>query len=229
MPDPTPMVRAHGVWADMTRRHADHQATAPRDGVPAHRPKAAVLACSDARVPPSVLFGQAAGSLFVVRLAGNSATPGAIASLTYAVAHLGVELVVVLGHTSCGAVTAAVEGAPDPTLGPVLTPIDEMLTACRHCDSVDAAVAANVRHNVARLRRDRGHLGAAVRAGDVIVRGAVHDLATGELVDVDGDGAIDATTPTPITDTVGNPTSIQPTSNPTSIRPTTTELTGSHS
>lgn len=171
------------TWQDMVRRHADYAVdAAPLDGP--HRPTAAVLACSDARVPPTLIFGQEPGSLFVVRLAGNSATRGAVASLTYAVEHLGTDLVVVLGHTGCGAVAAALDGHAAPTLDPILIPIDEMLDTCTGCDDVDDAVVANVRHNVRRLQRDRGPLGQAIASGKAIVRGAVHDLTTRQLLDV---------------------------------------------
>jgi carbonic anhydrase len=174
----------------MVERHA-RLAVASPDGPLPHRPRAAILACSDARVPPSLLFGQEPGSLFVVRLAGNSATPGAIASLTYAVEALETDLVIVLGHTACGAVGAALDQVDaDPlthNLAPILTPIDEMLAGCDACDDTDTAVAVNVVHNIGRLRRDRGPLGDAIRNGRVIVRGAVHDLATGRLVDVTPD------------------------------------------
>ncbi len=200
MPD-----RADATWAEMVRRHADvavarAEAELEPGDLPQHRPTAAILACSDARVPPSLLFGQEPGSLFVVRLAGNSATPGAVASLTFAVDHLGVELVVVLGHTGCGAIEAALAGSAPAVLAPILTPIDEMLAACESCAGRDAAVYANVRHNVDRLRRDRGPLGVATREGRVTIIGAVHDLATGALVDIHRDdetSARHATDPSP--------------------------------
>jgi carbonic anhydrase len=174
-------------WAALVRRHAEIARTAPPAATfPDHRPDVAILACSDARVPPSVIFGSEPGSSFVVRLAGNSATAGAVASLTYAVAVLGVDLIVVLGHTGCGAVAAALDADTDPHFNPILTPIDEMLAACATCrDDLDAAVATNVRHNVERLRRDRGPLGRAIAAGQVDVRGAVHDLRSGDLTDID--------------------------------------------
>ncbi len=183
--------RAETIWTEMVQRHSDIAATVVQTasldagGLPPHRPSAAILACSDARVPPSLLFGQDPGSMFVVRLAGNSATPGAVASLAYAVDHLGVDLVVVLGHTGCGAIEAALDRSAPAVFAPILTPIDEMLVACDSCGDVDAAVFANVRHNVARLCRDRGPIGNAVRTGRVTVKGAVHDLTTGELVDLD--------------------------------------------
>ena len=136
---------------------------------------------TDARVPPSVLFGQPAGSLFMVRLAGNSATPGAVASLTYAVEALGTELIVVLGHSGCGAVTAAVEHGADPALAAVVDPISEAIAISPDCRTVDEAVIENVRCNVRRLRDDDGALGRAIAEGRVVVRGAVHDLVSGEL------------------------------------------------
>ena len=178
------------VWTELVRRHDEHVATHGYDGTVAdHSPSAAVLACSDARVPPSVLFGQDAGSLFVVRIAGSSATAGAVASLTFAVEHLGCPLVIVLGHTNCGAVRAALDETPDPVLAPVLAPIlapiDEMLAACGSCNGdLDAAVAANVAHNLRRLRGNRGPLGRALADGRAVLRGAVHDLASGRLVEI---------------------------------------------
>ncbi|MFW2334975.1 carbonic anhydrase [Ilumatobacter sp.] len=179
------MSDATTTWNEMKRRHAEVCATGQVGIAPEpRRPAAAVLACSDARVPPSLMFGHP-GELFVVRLAGNSATPGAIASLTYAVEQLDTDLVVVLGHTGCGAVQAALASDAPSTFDAIVTPIDEMLTACGDCDDIDAAVTANVRHNVRRLRRDRGPLGHAVRAGRVVLRGAIHDVRTGHLIDLD--------------------------------------------
>jgi carbonic anhydrase len=174
-------------WERMVERHAEVALTIPHDvgGPPPHRPDVAILACSDARVPPSLVFGQEPGTSFVVRVAGNSATPDAVASLAYAVEVLGVDLVVVLGHTGCGAVNAALAPSVDPTFNPILTPIDEMLATCSTCGDADAAVAANVQYNVGRLERDRGPLGAAIAQGRVTVRGAVHDLTTGCLIELD--------------------------------------------
>lgn len=194
MPDrliqpPQPSAIAAGeVWDDLVQRH-DVNAVGHGDGIPEHRPIAAVLACSDARVSPSVFFEQPPGALFLVRLAGNSATPDAVASLTYAVEQLQTSLVVVLGHTGCGAVEAARTLGPDhpvaALLAPILGPIDEMLDDCATCQSDgDAAVVANVRRNLQRLVRDRGPLGRAICEGRVALRGAVHDLATGRLVEV---------------------------------------------
>jgi carbonic anhydrase len=80
----------------------------------AQHPIAVVIGCSDSRVPPEILFDQGIGDLFVVRVAGNVCAAHEIGSAEYATEHLGTPLVVVLGHTSCGAVTAAVAGGEVP-------------------------------------------------------------------------------------------------------------------
>jgi len=170
----------HSTWERLVAAHRAPEG----DGEPEHQPDAAILACSDARVPPSVIFDQPAGSLFVVRHAGNTARPGSVASLDYAVDHLGVRLVIVLGHTDCGAVTAALGAtAPDPVLDPILAPIRPALGGIdRHDDhAVDLAVRANVRNTMHTLTNHPGPTGRAIRRGDVELQGAVHDLGSGAL------------------------------------------------
>jgi carbonic anhydrase len=147
--------------------------------VPPHRPDVAVLACADARVSPARLFDLPAGSLFVVRVAGNIATPEAVASLTYAVEHLGVSTVLVLGHTHCGAVTAALDDAGDPALEPLVAPIRPVLAGA--CDDLPCAIPAHVGATVRALAADPGPLGAAVRDGRVSLHGAVVDIADSSL------------------------------------------------
>lgn len=172
-----------------------------------HAPAAAVLACSDARVAPELVFDQGVGELFSVRVAGNVAARAAIGSLEYAVEQLGVELVVVLGHEHCGAVTAAVEHAHDDEplpgeLAAVVDPIIPAVHATEHLpgDPVHHAVAANVAATVARLRSLRGPLGARVRRGEVDVVGGVYDLETGRV------RFLDDTTDLPLTTTTAAPT-----------------------
>lgn len=183
----TPPEAAERKWAAMIERHDHHTASHPEvaAGSPEHRPDVAFLACADARVPPEVLFEQAPGSAFVVRIAGNSAISEAVASLTFAVEALGVDLLVVLGHTQCGAVTASFQGGVPPSLASIITPIDDALSASDPLGSIDEAIVANVRHNLVRLRRDHGALGAAIAEGRVALHGTVHDIATGQLHIVD--------------------------------------------
>jgi carbonic anhydrase len=163
------------AWAELLGSH-ERSRDSGRQDVPTHAPRAAVLACSDARVPPSVVFDQPAGSLFVVRVAGNVATPGAIASLDYAVAELGVGLVVVLGHTGCGAVTAALAGDCDGFLAPITRQLCEMLSGQETLDAASLA-RRNVERSLDTLAGSDSPIGHAIRHGEISVRGALYDLA----------------------------------------------------
>lgn len=126
----------------------------------AQYPIAVLVSCSDSRVPPELLFGRGLGELFIIRNAGNTIDTVAMGSLEYAVAELNVPLVVVMGHERCGAVAAAVsvvqEGATFPgSIGQMVEPIiPAVLDARRNnpADLLDAAVRANVRRTVSRLR-----------------------------------------------------------------------------
>ena len=162
------------------RLFASHEAASKGAGDLRHQPTAAILACSDARVPPSVVFDQPAGSLFVIRLAGNTASPAASASLNYAVETLGVDTIIVMGHTHCGAVEAAVAGTCGGHLEPIVGPICELAAA--HPDAPPDEIAV---HNVARtvrdLRADAGPIGNAYDSGQLTILGAIHDLDTGCL------------------------------------------------
>lgn len=89
--------------------HKEH-ASKRTELVKGQSPSAIILSCSDSRVPPEIIFDQGLGDIFVVRVAGNVADPVELGSIEYAVEHLNVPLIIVLGHDSCGAVTAAVKG-----------------------------------------------------------------------------------------------------------------------
>ncbi|MBW3618523.1 MAG: carbonic anhydrase [Proteobacteria bacterium] len=122
-------------------------------------PFAVLVSCSDSRVPPELLFGRGLGELFIVRNAGNTVDATALGSIEYAVAQLGVPLVVVMGHERCGAVEAAVavveKNATYPgSIGQMIEPIvPAVLQAKRdHGDLLDNAVRRNVSRTVERLR-----------------------------------------------------------------------------
>ena len=167
------------VWRDLVAG-AERSATAGRTAMQEHDPSVAVLSCSDARVPPSVVFDQPAGELFVVRIAGNTASTSAIASLEYAVAHLGVGLIVVLGHTHCGAVGAAADGVCFGVLSPVVGPICELV--CDHPEATPTELEAmNVARTVEVLKQAGGAITAEHLDGRLSIKGAVFDLDSGEL------------------------------------------------
>jgi len=167
------------AWGQLVEAHRRVEG-GPIEVAPEHAPKAAILACSDARVPPSVIFDQPAGSLFVVRIAGNTASASALASLDYAVAKLDIDVLIVLGHTSCGAVEAAAAGVCDGHLAPIVQPICRLAQAMPGAD-MDDLVRANVAATAEELTRHDGPVGIAARNGRLDVRGAVHNLALGTL------------------------------------------------
>ena len=162
------------VWHNLLEG-AERSSSAQRAAMQDHRPSVAVLSCSDARVPPSVVFDQPAGELFVVRIAGNTASSTAVASLEFAVANLGVELIVVLGHTHCGAVGAAAAGVCSGVLSPVVGPICQL--AHDHPEATPTELEAlNVERTVETLKRAGGAITEAYRDGRLAIKGAIFDL-----------------------------------------------------
>lgn len=157
--------------------------------VEAQFPIAAILGCSDSRVSPELLFDQGPGDLFVVRLAGNFLDDDGFASLEYAVQFLSAPLVMVLGHTNCGAVAAAVKVVKERVelpghLPELIKSIEPAVIAAhgRHpSDLVAAAIEENVRLNVKRLIDDAPIMSDALAAKKIAVSGGIYDLATGKV------------------------------------------------
>jgi carbonic anhydrase len=145
-------------------------------------PFAAIVSCSDSRVPPELVFDQGLGDLFVVRTAGNVLDDLGMASLEYAADHLGVPLIVVMGHSRCGAVTAAVEGGEAsghfPSILAALAPAVERAKD-RPGDVVDAAARENVKSIVATLESGEGVLKNLVDRGALRVVGVFYDIERG--------------------------------------------------
>ena len=150
---------------------------APEALAQGQRPFAAILSCSDSRVDPSWLFACGAGELYQVRSAGNTVFDQAIASLEYAVATLGVPLVLVLGHSGCGAVTAALSPAPlTPLLESLVQPIRANL---KSGDALTQAIEANARRSAAQLTSGSAVLKDAWAAGRLTIRSAYCDIGSG--------------------------------------------------
>ncbi|MGO9056579.1 MAG: carbonic anhydrase [Candidatus Binataceae bacterium] len=146
-------------------------------------PFASVLGCSDSRVPPELVFDQGLGDLFVVRLAGNVADQVAIESIDYSVTHLGVRLVMVLGHDKCGAVTAAVLGHEEPgDVGPMLRELSPAVAATRKMpgNRIDNAIRENVILTVRKLSTSK-ELRGMVKSGDLKIVGGIYSLASGKV------------------------------------------------
>ncbi len=144
------------------------------------RPWAAVLGCADSRVPLEIIFDAGFGDLFVVRVAGNVAASEQIGSIEYAVSVLGTPLVLVLGHSGCGAVTAALSDGPAPGRIPdLLRHIDAAIPD--GCTDLDRAIELNVRHQLRELGKQSPLLMEKVEQGALTLHGAVVDLSNGQV------------------------------------------------
>ena len=143
-------------------------------------PFAAVLACADSRVPIELVFDQTIGHIFVTRVAGNIVTPEIIASLEYAVAVLGVKVLLVLGHTGCGAVKAAMKA--DAVPGQISTLYQFLQSSVEHSGGdVVKAISSNAWFQADLLRTSSTVVREAVKAATVRVESGVYDLATGKV------------------------------------------------
>jgi carbonic anhydrase len=155
----------------------------------AQYPVAAILSCADSRVSPELVFDQGPGDLFVVRVAGNYVTVDNLASLEYGIAVLGAPLIMVLGHTNCGAIDAVVKNMKKstPLPGHIYMLVDALKpgvqkTVAEGGDHVlDHAIEANVRFNVDRLKEAQPLLAERVKEKKLEIVGGVYQLATGQV------------------------------------------------
>ena len=147
-------------------------------------PFAAVLACADSRVPPEVLFDQGLGDLFVVRVAGNILNDQLLGSLEYAAAHLDTPLIVVLGHTSCGAIGAVAEGAEleghIASLAPAIQPAVDKVRD-QEGDLTDNAAREVARMTARQLQESEPIMAELVKAGKLKIVPAFYELESGEI------------------------------------------------
>lgn len=161
-------------------------------------PVAVILGCSDARVPVEMVFDQGLGDLFVIRVAGNVVAPSQIGSVEFAIAKFNTKLVVVLGHSHCGAVTACVEALINPNqnnmpnlqsivdrIRPSVYNLHEISTASGTPVDADElvkrAIRTNVRMSVGQLKHGSRFLEDMVNQGELMIIGAEYDLQTGRV------------------------------------------------
>ena len=147
-------------------------------------PNTIVLGCADSRVGPELVFDKNLGDLFVVRAAGNIAGPIDLGSIEYAVEHLGSSLIVVLGHSDCGAVKAACssETLPAPNLSAIGEKIRPACTKGGDKNATQASVEQNARKSAKDLLANSAILREFVHEGKVHIIPAVYYLDTGEVV-----------------------------------------------
>lgn len=143
-------------------------------------PFAAVLACADSRIPVELVFDQTIGHTFVTRVAGNVVTPEIVASLEFGVAVLGIKALLVIGHSNCGAVRAAM--TTDTVPGQISVLYQRIYPAIEKSGgNIDKAIQANARNQAELLRASSTVIRETTRAGKLRVESAVYDLATGKV------------------------------------------------
>ena len=153
-------------------------------------PFAIILGCSDSRVPAEIVFDQGLGDLFVIRVAGNIVAPSQVGSVEFAAARFDTRLVVVLGHSQCGAITATIEELQNPTnqsrnlsaiVERVRPSVEGLLATHRHDPDALAkeAVRANIRTSVDHLRHGSDILEQLIREQGLLVVGAEYSLESG--------------------------------------------------
>ncbi len=188
---PAPSVDADAALAKLKEGNARFSSSKVSQGKPtaakraetaqAQHPFAIVLGCADSRTAPEIVFDQNIGDLFVVRTAGNLVDEHALGSIEYAVDHLGARLIVVLGHTRCGAVTAAL--ASDTAPGHVQSLVRDIQPAVKAAKGKDGNVtdltaAENARLMAAKIRNEAS-LGEFAK--EVRIISGVYDLDTGKV------------------------------------------------
>jgi carbonic anhydrase len=160
------------------------------------RPIAIVLGCSDSRAPAEMVFDQGLGDLFVIRLAGNVVAPSGVGSVEFAAERFGTRLVVVMGHTNCGAVAAALE--PDPPgvtrnalsivgrVRPGVEVVRQTLFGVDRAIMLKEAARANVRAQANALRQGSSLIEGLILEHGLVVTGALYELETGKVDFFDG-------------------------------------------
>jgi carbonic anhydrase len=163
------------------------------------KPFAIILGCSDSRVPAELIFGQGVGDLFVIRIAGNIVAPSQVGSVEFAAEQYGVQLVVVMGHTHCGAVTATLDDILHPTethsrnvraiverIRPSVAPL--LSTELRHDHDalLNEAIRTNVRVATDHLRHGSEILEQLIQKEKLLIIGAEYSLETGVVDFFDG-------------------------------------------
>ncbi|MDA0327643.1 MAG: carbonic anhydrase [Gemmatimonadetes bacterium] len=173
--------------------------TLQSDMVADQEPFAIILGCSDSRVPAEIVFGQGLGDLFVIRVAGNVVAPSQIGSVEFAAALFGTRLVVVLGHSTCGAVIGTLDELERPTdmrspnlrsivdrIRPSIEALMEANPGLDRATLIDRAVRANIRASANQLRHGSQILEDLIEQSGLLVVGAEYSLETGVVDFFDG-------------------------------------------
>lgn len=166
--------------------HPNQSADRRTELVAGQHPFAIVVGCSDSRIAPEVAFDQGLGDVFVVRTAGQVIDNASLGSIEYGVEHLGVPLIVVLGHDSCGAVKATVEGGKpaghlDSLVNFIQPAVDKAKASGNESEIVDLAIDNNIENIVEQLSTSQPILSEKVEKGELIIIGARYHLDDGSV------------------------------------------------
>ncbi|MBV8569018.1 MAG: carbonic anhydrase [Acidobacteriaceae bacterium] len=175
-------------YASDNEQHPDETRARRKELESGQHPFAVILSCADSRVPPELIFDQGLGDLFVIRVAGNVAGGDDLASIEYAVEHLHIKLILVLGHEKCGAITAAVEGAHESGhLKDLLAEIQPSVHETRDVpgDKVHNCVLANARRVAREIRESDPFLRDLIQKEQVTVVAADYALDSGVVTVLD--------------------------------------------
>ncbi len=169
-------------FAAMKQTHPNQDKNRRNEVVGGQKPFAVIVGCSDSRIPPEILFDQGIGDLFIIRLAGNIIDDTALGSIEYAVDHLGTRLVIVLGHSGCGAVTATAKGGETHghigTIIRLITPAVDRVKD-KPGDLVDNAIRENARLVATAIASSKPILQKMVADGKIAVIPAYYSMNTG--------------------------------------------------
>jgi carbonic anhydrase len=146
------------------------------------KPHSAILSCMDSRVPPEIIFDQGIGNIFALRNAGNVEDENILGSMEYAVYHAGAKLIVVMGHSSCGAVTGAVHDVKLGNLTQLLAQIKPAIkTPLSHSEVINDTAKNNVKMTIEDILAKSTIINEYVKEKKIAIVGAFYDIATGEV------------------------------------------------
>jgi carbonic anhydrase len=187
----TELVSGNNRFAAGLMLHALQDAQRRSKTAQGQQPFAMVLCCSDSRVPPEIIFDRGLGEIFVTRVAGNAVSSAVLGSLEYGAGHLGIPLLVVLGHSKCGAVTAVFNGEhlqATGNLAQLLAPVvpaaqaaKKQAAEAKREASVEEAVRANIWQTVVDIYAQSPGLKKLEQEGKLMILGALYDVETGKV------------------------------------------------
>lgn len=179
----TKLKQGNELYVQMHLKHPDVSKARRDELVKGQHPFVAILSCSDSRVPTEIIFDQGLGDIFSIRNAGNVLDKHVVGSIEYAVHHLGINLVVILGHESCGAVGAAMQGGKEsPEIQSLLNSIEPACTKCKKQGkyTYENVIKTHANMEVERLLKDK-HLSKMVEERGVKIIPAYYNIHTGKV------------------------------------------------